>query len=397
MFKLFVIVLVAALTLRAAVADIRAIKVTNLGDSGPGSLRACVDSVGDRVCVFETSGRINFVRPLDIDANDVFIAGQTAASPGILLTGAPLRVRASNVKVEHLEVRVGDAKAGPRPIDRDCVSVQSGATNVVLRHLSLSWAVDENFSTFGAVRGVRLEDSIVAEALYRSIHPKGPHSMGALVGKRARRMSFIGNLFAANQDRNVRWLPNTSGEMVGNVIYGWGGTSSSNTTNLSYGSSRARAISLDILGNVYIPGPSGNSKAFGVYADRAPPGTRVFLADNIAPQLSNLFAFNVSTVRVGGATPLRQPASETLWAVVTTAGSRPWDRNADDIRVISGMLDRSLTIRNQVGAWPVRQANRRASGVPGRFSSQAELRAWLHGFEGVPAVRQALPSKVRHR
>jgi pectate lyase len=54
------------------------IHVTNLQDSGPGSLRACVEgSEEPRVCVFDVSGTIYVDREINARPN-VYVAGQTA-------------------------------------------------------------------------------------------------------------------------------------------------------------------------------------------------------------------------------------------------------------------------------------------------------------------------------
>jgi hypothetical protein len=363
------------------------VKVTSLADSGPGTLRECVSQSYPRVCVFETSGRIELSKVLEIDQPDLIVAGQTAPSPGILITGAGVKVRARNVTLEHFALRVGDAKGGPKPSERDCLSVQtSAAKNVTLRNLSISWGVDENFSTYGPVSNVRIEDSIISEALYDSIHPKGPHSMGSLVGEGSRDVSFIGNLFAANNDRNVRWKFDTTGEMVGNVIYGWGGSSSWNITNLTDLDNSNKPTFVDIIGNVYLSGPSGTRTPTVVYAQKIDDESKVFMLDNIASGLTNLKPQNISTSRVGGNTPQEQPAAQTLEAVLGNAGSRPWDRNAEDLRVLDGVRARTLKIRNSVGQWPVVTENVRRLDVPSSRVNLTTVRTILSRFENRSAI-----------
>lgn len=364
------------------------IKVTSLADTGPGTLRDCVSQAYPRVCVFETSGRIQLSKVMEIDQPDLIVAGQTAPSPGILITGAGVKVKARNVTLEHLAIRVGDAKSGPKPSERDSLSVQtSAAKNVTLRNLSVSWGVDENFSTYGPVSNVRIEDSIIAEALYDSIHPKGPHSMGSLVGEGSRDVSFVGNLFAANNDRNVRWKFDTTGEMIGNVVYGWGGSSSWNITNLTDLDNSNKPTFVDIIGNVYLSGPSGTRKPTVVYAQRIDDESKVFMLDNIAPGLTNLKSQNIATRRVGGDTPQEQPAAQTLEAVLRTAGSRPWDRNAEDLRVLAGVRARTLELRDNVGQWPVVAENVRRLDTPSSRVSLATVRATLSRFENPTAGR----------
>src|SRR6185436_2073195 len=80
------------------------IRVTNLNADGAGSLKACVDTTGPRVCVFEVSGTIRLPDDLTLRKPYITIAGQTAPSPGITLRGAGLLVKTSDVLVQHLHV-----------------------------------------------------------------------------------------------------------------------------------------------------------------------------------------------------------------------------------------------------------------------------------------------------
>jgi hypothetical protein len=85
------------------------IKVTNLNASGPGSLKAAIDTVGPRIIVFEIGGLITIPEAngyLTISNPFCTIAGETAPSPGIHITGRGIKVAASNVILRHITVRL---------------------------------------------------------------------------------------------------------------------------------------------------------------------------------------------------------------------------------------------------------------------------------------------------
>ncbi|HMP32700.1 MAG TPA: hypothetical protein PKD85_24040, partial [Saprospiraceae bacterium] len=70
-------------------------EVTNLNDSGFGSLRDAV-SQPNRTIVFKIGGVINLRTRLNISQNNITIAGQTAPGDGICVTGHNVFIRASN-------------------------------------------------------------------------------------------------------------------------------------------------------------------------------------------------------------------------------------------------------------------------------------------------------------
>lgn len=359
----------------------KVLKVTSLADSGAGTLRDCVVQGFPRVCVFEVSGRITLASDLLVTQPDLIVAGQTAPSPGIMITNGGFNIQSHDVRIEHLALRSGDSATGTSPAVRRSVTVQGlVAYNVKLKNLSMSWGVDSNMITSGPVKGVTVQDSIIAEALWRSIHPSGARSNGVLVGEKARGMVFVGNLIASNVDRNIRWKYDTQGEMINNVIYGWGGTTNWNTTNISDLENKDIGTYLDVIGNVYQPGPSGLKDAYAVYTENTPSGTRLFVFDNIAPKISNVESkYRWGSRLFVGPQPIS--AASTFASVVAKAGSRPWDRNADDSRVISGVSKKTLAIRDKVGTWPTYAKNYRAVNVTTDPMTEDELNAALALFE----------------
>jgi hypothetical protein len=91
--------------------------VTNLNDSGLGSLRAALSATGARTVVFETSGMITLTTDDLIVTNPYLtVAGQTAPSPGITIRGGGIRILTHDVLIQHMRVRPGDVLA--KQVDR---------------------------------------------------------------------------------------------------------------------------------------------------------------------------------------------------------------------------------------------------------------------------------------
>src|SRR5690606_10847628 len=114
----------------------------------------------------------------------------------------------------------------------------------------------ELFSTWARrdfqIRDVTVRHSIFSEALSRSINPKGEHSAGLRVGRGARRVALIGNVFAFNGWRNplVR-DDSTDVVVVNNLIYG---TRGARTDQIDIGTRGERDLPLrvSVVGNAFI-------------------------------------------------------------------------------------------------------------------------------------------------
>ena len=80
----------------------RVIRVTNLDDGGPGSLRAAMRSNGPRCIVFEVAGIIHLAESLFVAEPFLSVYGQTAPWPGITIRGGTVRIQAHDVLLQHL-------------------------------------------------------------------------------------------------------------------------------------------------------------------------------------------------------------------------------------------------------------------------------------------------------
>ena len=145
-------------------------RVTSLAESGTGTLKACIDQKGPRVCVFEVSGMIKLTQNLPIRNPNITIAGQTAPSPGITLRGASVIIKTSDVLIQHIHVRPGDDPSGPSPDNRDALRIEGDegtpiVRNVVIDHCSFSWSIDEMASAWQNWDNITLSNNIFSEPL----------------------------------------------------------------------------------------------------------------------------------------------------------------------------------------------------------------------------------------
>ena len=221
----------------------RVMIVTNLNDSGPGSLREAVEAEGPRIVVFEVSGNIHLETPLRIDNDDITIAGQSAPGDGICLCDSPVVINASNVIMRYLRCRLGDKYAH----DSDGLGGgRYGQKNVILDHLSVSWSIDECLSIY-KTENLTVQWCLVACSLRESKHTKGAHGFGGIWG--GLNATFHHNLLAHHSSRNPRFSSVEGTKNVdyrNNVVYNWG-------FKAAYGGGRHGEI--NFCQNYYKPGP----------------------------------------------------------------------------------------------------------------------------------------------
>jgi hypothetical protein len=183
----------------------RVIEVTHRGAEGPGSLRAAVEATGPRIVVFRVGGIIDLEGGLAIRNPFITIAGQTAPGDGICLANGPLTINTHDVVVRYLRVRPGDGPGGGNPENRDCLGIAGPGDqvhNVIVDHCSFSWGLDENVQTWYGPRDITVQWCISSESLDDSLHPKGPHGKGMILGSEDNTITVHHCLLAHNSDRN---------------------------------------------------------------------------------------------------------------------------------------------------------------------------------------------------
>ncbi len=224
-------------------------EVTNLNDSGEGSLRAAVEASEPRTVVFRVSGNIELKSAIKITNPYITIAGQTAPGDGICLMYYPLSIDANHVIIRYIRVRPGDL-AGR---DFDAVSSRY-INNIILDHISASWSVDECMSVYHC-DSITVQWSIISESMSGSHHKKGSHGYGGIWGSNY--SSYHHNLLAHHSSRNPR-MASGSGytDYRNNVIYNWGFNSLYGGEQQQPGNDKFNFSTFNIVANYYKPGPA---------------------------------------------------------------------------------------------------------------------------------------------
>ena len=362
--------------------------VTNLNNSGAGSLREAVTSrtAGvPRTVIFAVSGTIYLQSTLRITKGDLTIAGQTAPGDGICLAHYPLDPsNATNVIIRFIRSRLGDSSG----LENDAFSCRY-ATNVIIDHCSFSWSVDETATAYDNTN-FTMQWCIAAESLRDSVHSKGPHGYGGIWGGLG--ASFHHNLLAHHDSRNPRFngarTHGTDGELVdlrNNVIYNWKG-------NSTYGGEPTDAglpSHQNVFNNYYKNGPATGTGAiryrvlepsentastgatFGLFhvSGNYTAGSTTVSADNWAGGVQAVTAAEIAVLKA--ATPftvapvITQSAVEACPLVLAYAGCRLPARDSVDARIASEVASGTATYRgsknnypgiidsqNDVGGWP---------------------------------------------
>jgi pectate lyase len=335
--------------------------VTNLNDAGPGSLRAACEAQGPRVVLFKVAGYVSVKKSIVVRNPYLTLAGQSAPGDGICLRDGSFEIATHDVVVRYLRSRLGDESAR----QGDCISIGSGAHNVILDHCSTTWSVDEALSLGGSVSNVTVQWCLIGEALNKSKHNKGRHGYGSLARANGP-VSFHHNLWAHNDGRNPRLgdnygkAPFPTFDVRNNVMYDYGGTCSGLTQG---------KLKVNYVANYIRPGPSSKARTpitVGKSSDmlfhirgNIFEGNEKLTADNslffnpveidgVRQVQTVAEPFAVSTVRTSSA----QDAYE---AVLASAGAMFPARDAVDVRIVESVRRRSGSLidsQDQVGGWP---------------------------------------------
>jgi len=393
--------------------------VTNLNDSGPGSLRAALEASGPRTVVFRVGGTIVLERNIRITNPYVTIAGQTAPGGGITLrydSGGELGlldILTHDVIVRYIRIRPGPNTETPVGVGTCCLdalNIREGAHDVIIDHVSVSWATDEIFS-IGDVNNITIQWSILSEGLFCStdnfnyMTQPGGYCNGhfvtggaQLVGNGASsfpnglNITIHHSLYAHTSQRNPKFDGPGHLDFINNIIYDPGhqiGVAGNNTT-------------VNYIGNLIKAGPVTDdyedryllfeTSALAVNSGTSP---EIYYTDNIiqtvVPEVLSQRALNngavVSSSRFSSPWVTEVPASQVQNIVLGDVGANRPQRDSVDSRVVNDVNNRTgfsagyrlgVNYPSEVGGWPIivggtAPTDSDSDGMPDSFESSNGL------------------------
>jgi pectin methylesterase-like acyl-CoA thioesterase len=334
--------------------------VTNLNDSGSGSLRFGVqNAAGPRTIVFDISGTIYLQSKLAINKPFLTLAGQTAPGDGITVAGWTTAVTDTHdVIVRYMRFRPGDVNC---PNYQDDGFTVDRSTNVIADHVSASWSVDETLSVTES-NNVTVQWSLITESMKNSCHIKGAQGYGSLIRYGNGVITYHHNLYAHHDSRNPRLGDNIGLDFVNNLVYDWGSEAGYSGDNTE-GTPR-----LNYVGNYLVAGPSTPSSKRNRAFNGGSTSTQIYQSNNAID--SNLngahdgqdtqwsMFIGSYTKQQPGRFSFPQVATDdapTAYERVLTLAGHSLVRDAVDTRIISEVRTEGghhIDSENQVGGWP---------------------------------------------
>ncbi len=303
------------------------IPVTNLNDSGTGSLRACMQATGARTCVFQVSGVITLSSPIYLGSANSYltVAGQTAPGGGIAIAGGSgtsagtIGLPTSSGGANNMIVVDGAHDVTMRFVrlwrgynqyaissSMECgvnVTVYQGH-NLILDHVTAVWGMDKSISLWpnstGDVTNVTLSYSIVGEG----VGSPSCFDTGILTGSDSQSAADtmtdidLHHNYVANANHRFPLFKSKSGRIVNNVFFNW----------LSWASGVGGGASADFVGNYWFQGPAFQ---YGASIPR--------------PLTINKFDANPTCTSCGSAGTPSVYVANNVGPGQTSVGSNDWD------------------------------------------------------------------------
>jgi hypothetical protein len=336
------------------------VKVANLNDDGPGSLRDAIQNPKyagvPRTVIFDVSGVIKLKRGLSVNQPYITIAGQTAPGKGICITGVPFGMGGSHdIVFRYLRLRVA-AEATTDGMG------QSGADHSIIDHASVSWSKDEATSSRSG-KNITFQRSLISEPLNRAGHknykPGSAHGYAGSIGGDIG--SYHHNLLVHCYGRNWSLAGGLDAngyykgkiDIFNNVIYNWG----TRTTD-------GGAHQVNFVGNYYKPGVETTQfYALNAQWDGFPGTQRYYCNGNIVEGKFEDLSNPRNACRSDAKNPnpwsdepffpsyaVIHTAKDAYKQVLSDAGANQPGLDDHDLRIVRETLDGTWTYRGSYNA-----------------------------------------------
>lgn len=332
--------------------DLEVVTVRTLDGSGSGSLEEAVNATHDpTLIVFEVGGVIDnstsshdtYIR---VEADNTFIAGQTAPYPGITIIRGGPRIQSDNVIMSHISCLPGNDVGSPN--QSRAITFDKETNDVLVDHCTAGWATDTNVSFRQNANRHAFINGINAESLNVSDHHESPHGYAVHQRQANFQASFMGCINMHNWKRNpVSKYPESSMNWINVYSFNWGAR--------HYHGTSGGGADLDWIGCVSYDGPDTDS-GYPIFKDGTAP--TVYYEDNLILNGYHEIGDSVNLVDE----PLHLPpgldeedivpASELEGFLVDIAGPRPADRAPVERRMITDFVEKDGEIINSFDAHP---------------------------------------------
>jgi hypothetical protein len=361
----------------------KVVHVTNLNDSGAGSLRSAIENdTGPRTIVFDIGGVIKLASRMVLNGPQVTVAGQTAPGKGITIRTAPFGMSGGvDDIIRHIRVRLG----GGATFDG---MGMTASDHSIIDHASISWTIDEAFSSRSA-KNITLQRTLISECLNVAGHQNYPAgtehgyagSIGGDIG------SFHHNLLAHCEGRNWSMAGGLDGDgnfagrldIFSTVFYNWGGRTND-----------GGAHEVNFVNNYYKPGASSRVfTALNLTYDNFPGTQKYYMSGVVMPGYFDetnqakgrtLASTNAPSYSPYVSAPFFpsyatiQSAAESYKDVLSDVGMSAPVFDEHDVRVVNETLSGTYTYKGSV------------SGKPGLPDNEADV----GGYESYPTtIREA--------
>lgn len=261
------------------------VHVTNLNDSGAGSLAEAVSKPG-RIVVFDVGGVIDITKSNLTIASNITIAGQTAPGEGITLYGGRvIAAGSSNVIIRYIRMR------GSIAMNRSkCTLTLDNCDKVILDHCSISWGRWDNVHIKDATN-ITWQNCIISEGI-------DPQRFGAITDGTTN-WTVAHCLWADNKSRNPKMKCGI--QYYNNVVYNYGnGIIGGHSSALHY---------QDVINNYFITGP--NSCSSNKYFDQWTETDHLYSTGNYTDGNNDGVLNGTLITDYNGATPMANPNFKT--------------------------------------------------------------------------------------